>query len=580
MNSLQVSSSPAAFTSSQEFLAEPRSNTEEIIIVDAASYNNNNNNNKTVAAQPSDIPKRSRLDYRWYTVDHANEFRLIIGAMFFKFAFESLSTALSTLVQDKHNFDPKTSTTFLAVMNIIYFIFQAIGSILVGPFVRIYRPSRVTFVTFLVMTATILFYLIIDVSTGGSVNTPKINGSWNKWIVIVVYAFMGISLGMVEVSRKMTPRQILGNDNVKLAKINGLVHVFYECAGTAGAFFSTFMVQKLGSVYALVHLPPCFLISAVCYFFISQPFPPAKVLVTGEKAEISRVMSVLNDIGGECYAFGANVGRGAKLVLSPKYWWLIPTYTFPQVLHRLLENLLFPSFAKKILGDSALSGIMTGGSNLGELTGALMVVKLSKYVKNPMWWVRFDGLFCTIVWVLAYPPSGNYTGLQIVAMLIPAWVVVSSSWAAGDISLLSFIQSTFPLSVSASDNTKPVHPTDTPEELKDKSEISDTESIEEIEDLSESEKTKAAAFVNKDDGELDEDNPQEGSPLASVIGFLFCAYAIIVSLVAFGFGKLIDFYIAQGDPSRGFFWVGGIFFTSVGVIAIITSIFARSSKFN
>jgi hypothetical protein len=55
--------------------------------------------------------------------------------------------------------------------------------------------------------------------------------------------------------------------------------------------------------------------------------------------------------------FGSNLRQQSRLIFSKTYWWLIPLYILPQVLHTLLTLLLLPTFAFFILQDAALEGI-------------------------------------------------------------------------------------------------------------------------------------------------------------------------------------------------------------------------------
>ncbi|EGG23830.1 hypothetical protein DFA_05966 [Cavenderia fasciculata] len=578
-NNIVVSFSPAMVE-----MDNLKDSTSPVVIIDQAEAEMKRNSGQLSKSSQSlkdpaaNTPHYSRLNPKFYFVEHLNETRLIIGSMFFKFAFETLSSALGLVVLDR--FDDY-GVTLLAVMNIVYFISQSFGSIMVGPFVRKFRPSRVTSCVFLLMCLTISFLLLLEAGYKGTI---KSLGNWNKWIIIIVYLLMGASLGMVEVSRKLIPRQVLGDSSDRLNKLNGLVHLFYEISGTCGAFLSTALIKSLGPVYALVLQPPFFLVASICFFVIAQPFPPQKVLVKadedGSNAKENKIVYGLKIAGREVFNYLKTVAVGARLILSAKYWWILFTYVVPQVLHRLLENLLFPVFAKKILHDGSLSGILTGGSNFGEAIGSLLVVKFGKRVRNPMWWVRADTLCCSIVWILVYPPKGE--AIKVACSLIPLMAVVSCSWAAGDISLLSFIQSSFPLNVSTMDRTDR-NPTDDPEEIREPSEVSDTESIEEaLADLSDSSSTKqqqSTQVVNKNDAEPDEDDPAEGSPLASVMGFLFSSYAIIISLLSFGLGRVMDSTAANGDIQQGFFWVAGVGFSGCAFIGLIASFFAHSPKF-
>lgn len=82
---------------------------------------------------------------------------------------------------------------------------------------------------------------------------------------------------------------------------------------------------------------------------------------------------------------------------------------------------------------------MVGGSNLGELLGALTVFLFTNLVHTPMPWLRLDALMLLIVWYLAfwYPPQEQVAQAWIVAA---TFIPISFGWAAGDVSLAAYIQ--------------------------------------------------------------------------------------------------------------------------------------------
>lgn len=67
--------------------------------------------------------------------------------------------------------------------------------------------------------------------------------------------------------------------------------------------------------------------------------------------------------------------------------------------HRYLESGIGPVIAKRVFGVSAYSQILVGGSNFGELLGALSVFLLNDMVPTPIPWLRLDSLLLLIVWV-------------------------------------------------------------------------------------------------------------------------------------------------------------------------------------
>jgi hypothetical protein len=68
-------------------------------------------------------------------------------------------------------------------------------------------------------------------------------GTWSVYWLFPIYTAMGGCLGVVELIRRIIPRDIVGHSDVKLKFMDSSVHIFYEVAGTAGAFFSAYFIH-------------------------------------------------------------------------------------------------------------------------------------------------------------------------------------------------------------------------------------------------------------------------------------------------------------------------------------------------
>lgn len=137
---------------------------------------------------------------------------------------------------------------------------------------------------------------------------------------------------------------------------------------------------------------------------------------------------------------------GGRIVLSTrKFAWLPIGYSVALYAHRYLENGLIPILAQGYFKEPAFAQILVGGSNLGELFGALMVLLLGNILPTPMPWLRVDGLLLGLVWILPFfkpdlvgDDSANpSTAWKFACIFIP----ISLGWAAGDVSLVAYIQS-------------------------------------------------------------------------------------------------------------------------------------------
>ena len=116
--------------------------------------------------------------------------------------------------------------------------------------------------------------LICDAATGGKpkmANGGKTKyGTWNPNGLFPIYIISGIAYGMVELIRRVIPRDIVGGDVIKLRKMDAIVHIMYEVAGTTGAFTSTSLIGKLGYNYSSIPSPILFCAAGIVWRFVSD----------------------------------------------------------------------------------------------------------------------------------------------------------------------------------------------------------------------------------------------------------------------------------------------------------------------
>jgi hypothetical protein len=189
----------------------------------------------------------------------------------------------------------------------------------------------------------------------------------------------------MEVGRKVLPPMILGERaDGDLIKLDAAIHIAYEVAGTAGAFASTPITKFFGFVYALFHLPLLFTISGVIFWFIKIDH-----VTSDDRGNEDESPGIFQPVR----SYFASLWLGAKIVtLKRSYNFLLLSFVVPQILHRVYEGLIIPVYCQSVIGDGALQGLAVGGSNLGELLGALMVYLANRCITNPLWWVRADAV--------------------------------------------------------------------------------------------------------------------------------------------------------------------------------------------
>jgi hypothetical protein len=242
---------------------------------------------------------------------------------------------------------------------------------------------------------------------------------------------------MIELIRRVIPRDLVGGNVQKLRRLDALVHIFYEVSGTAGAFTTALaLIPRFGNNFSFIITPICFAAASVVWYFIAEANVPKESRALFLESQPTYVKAVI----GGFWLFFESVGTGAKIIFTHrKFIWLLPGYAFALYAHRYLENAIAPAVARRYLGNSAWSNIIVGGSNFGELLGATFVFMFTNLVHTPIPWLRIDALMLLIVWYLPYwsPPKNDVRQAWLVgATFLP----ISFGWAAGDVSLAAYIQ--------------------------------------------------------------------------------------------------------------------------------------------
>jgi hypothetical protein len=307
--------------------------------------------------------------------------------------------------------------------------------------------------------------------------------------------------------------------------MDSTVHIIYEIAGTTGALCAKYWITYFSYAYAVFFLPISFAIAAVFWFFVQLPPAPLskerQQQLSDKSTDIlAPVTTFWEDLKSFFSSFFYSVWVGGKLVFTNRSLiWLIPAYTLPLVLHRYLENTLFPFYAKYVLLSPTLSQILLGGSNLGELIGAFLVLIFATKVYTPLPWLRSDAFTLQIVWILAY--ATPYADVDTWAWaLFPAMSFLSMGWASGDVSLAAYVQAR----------------------------LSNLESKE-----------------------------KKTSPLGAVMSFLYVSYIILFPILAYGMGIVMDHYKTAGRPQEAFIYIGGVFLTICGFVIFLSTFIPKGS---
>ncbi|KAI4613594.1 uncharacterized protein J4E87_009722 [Alternaria ethzedia] len=391
-----------------------------------------------------------RETWNIYTpVERRNIGIYIAGIMMYKFGLEAFNGSVIALATNRYDeLEKKThiSITFqrVGVLTGLNQAFQCVGSILIAPLIKRYPTKNVLACAVLIFAFMSSVLLILDAATGGKF-APRgwakddfsYYGDYDTDAMIPIYCVCGIVYGMVELIRRVIPRDLVGGNIQKLRRMDSLVHIFYEISGTAGAFCTALaLIPRFGNNFSFIITPIFFAAASILWYFIEEASIPKE----GRSLILESQPTYVKAVIGGFYLFFESVGTGAKIIFKHrKFIWLLPGYAVALYAHRYLENAIAPAVARRYFGNSAWSQIIVGGSNFGELLGALFVFMFTNLVHTPIPWLRLDALALLIVWYLPFwnPPKNDVAQAWIVgATFLP----ISFGWAAGDVSLAAYIQ--------------------------------------------------------------------------------------------------------------------------------------------
>ena len=373
----------------------------------------------------------------------------IIGLMCYKFGLESYNGTVKALAVDRFTTAGLPVYQYTGYLEGFQAATQCVGSIIVGPMIQLY-PVKSVLTFFLGVYAFIsMIIMAVEHANGGTMPTKCIStdglppvctgavaGDWDPLGIIPIFVFSGIPFGGIELIRRVIPQKIVGEDEFKLKKLDSLVHVYFEIAGTTGAFFAAYVCLIMGKAYAPVITPILYVIAAI---FFSQIIMPQ----VSDIFENSTFVTLLITLKSAFIGFGESVYKGAKIVcLDRRFIWLIWGYSLPLVMHRYIEGGVASVYSKLVLNESAYGNFINGGSNFGELLGALFVFWNLNLFPTPLPTIRWDALVLNFCWLYSVvtPSSTNTDPANTAGIMAAIMCFISAGWSAGDVSISAFIQ--------------------------------------------------------------------------------------------------------------------------------------------
>ncbi len=373
---------------------------------------------------------------------HRGAVRLILaGTGAYKVGMEAVEIALPLLVLEAYK-----SVAWVGALLTVSGLSQALSSASIGSTLERRAPQRVMSLGLAAQGAAI-----------AGLSACLYAGAFHPAFVLPLYAAACAAQGVVETARRVLPRTVLGAGG-DLESLNSKTHIVYEGAGIAGALLTGAIIAAYGLKAAIVVHPFAYALAAVLI---------SRISTSPSSAEIPNVPSPDGRGQGEGSPFQAGPSSlraalsswlrtqreaAAKLWSEPLLRWTFVAILIPQVIHRVLENMLFPIYAQRVLHAPARHAWLLGSSNFGELLGAGAVLAMgrlaSRYrgplgdfvraraardLRRPFSWLGALGLASLGLWMFALNPPWGW--------LLPFVSLQSLVWTASDVKLNSFLQS-------------------------------------------------------------------------------------------------------------------------------------------
>lgn len=368
------------------------------------------------AASVPSPSERKKNATRWY----------LTGTSLFKLGMEALSLAVPLIAMTAFG-----SITWAAVMAVGWVLSQALFGTLSGGLLDRHSSSKILSWSMagqsLAVTALLGLYAV-DKLLPMALGFPL----FNPYLLLVFYSLAGGFMGASDTARQVIAAEVVG-DNEKAVKVfNAKTHAAYEVSGVVGALGAGVAIKAFGLISALLIHPPAYLLAALAFSRMNLPMKSHAVEAKSGDAKGGLISGVRR--------YFKDLRLGFRTVWShPTYKWGMLALVAPLAIHRLLEGLLIPVFAKGVLQDPSSAAWIVGTSNFGELIGAILLAKILMAPGSNArsgFWVRLMAVGLLGLWAMSFT--------QELIILLPLIAFGSLSWAASDLSLRGKLQNSLP----------------------------------------------------------------------------------------------------------------------------------------
>lgn len=331
--------------------------------------------------------------------------RMMIGTSVLKSGMETVTLSIPLLALTALG-----GASMVAALVVVYGISQAVFAGAAGSLSDRFPARKV--LAGAIIAQAVLVAAIVSLGAAGALSAAT---------MLPLYVLIGGAVGIAETTRHSIPALILGQDTEALNRYNARLHIAYQVAGVGGALAAGALIAFAGPLWSLLLQPPAYLLASYLFLRVNHGRP------------VDLAPAAKGSLWGKIKEYGVDVVAGARIIIADeRLRWVGLAFVLPQIAHRVFESLLIPVFAKTVLESPQSSAWLLTASNLGELLGAVVLLKLASRFKGPAVWVKYGALGLLLIWALA-----STTSLPI---LLPLILVSSLTWAASDLTLRSDVQ--------------------------------------------------------------------------------------------------------------------------------------------
>lgn len=357
--------------------------------------------------------------------------RVFVGTGIYKFGMEALNITMPLIALTFFG-----STIWMATMATGWGLAMTLSSMLAGGVID-RKPVQKVLATALLAQAGIVAGIIFLFAAGAA----------NPWLILPLLTLAGATQGAVLTARDCLSALTVGRNHDSILTQNIKVHMYYEIAGVIAPLAVGLLLRNSAALIGvnvlagLCLLPPAYILAAWVFWRLKLAAPP------GGRQGATPPSRSLKDM---IQAALSDIRAGKQIILGQKeFRWLGFMIVGPMILHRLLEQIMIPIFAKNVLDSAEKSAWMISSSSAGELLSAALLLLMLRFSRadhgtvctkkpSPFSWIRVMALSSLLLWTFAVGAGVNLW------LLLGVIMASSLTLAANDLSLHSYFQSRLP----------------------------------------------------------------------------------------------------------------------------------------